>query len=162
MFISAENCTEFIITWQIKMYIPTFVRFQTKPQRGARFGNIRESASHHVSFSHLLCHSHFVCEWGVHRSPAQTQDSCNKICVNLYVCYMPNSSRCIVEAIFYRKYNFSMFLICHLKISNKLFCVISMFISAENCTEFIITCQSKMYILTFIRLQMIFFAILKK
>ena len=54
-----------------------------------------------------------------------------------------------------------MFLICHLKISNNLFWVISMFISAENCTEFIITCQTKMYIPTFIRFQIIFFAILK-
>ena len=65
----AENCTEFNFMNQIKMNISTFVRFQThffaiskncqfpayqlvegasKPQRGARFGNIRESASHHV------------------------------------------------------------------------------------------------------------------
>ena len=69
MFISAENCTEFIITNQTKKYISTFIRFwmitcpiskslhfpayqlvegASKPRRGARFENIRESASHHA------------------------------------------------------------------------------------------------------------------
>ena len=68
MFILAENCTEFIFIFQTKMYISTFILFfvmiftisenchfpaqqlvegASKPQRGARFGNIRESASHH-------------------------------------------------------------------------------------------------------------------
>ena len=51
------------------------------------------------------------------------------------------------------------FFMRHLEISNNLFWVISMFILAENCTEVIITCQFKMYISTFIRFCMTFFAI---
>ena len=61
-----------------------------------------------------------------------------------YVLYTPDSSRYIVEAIFYRKCDFSIFLICHLKISNNLFWVVSKFILAENCIEFINTCGTQL------------------
>ena len=81
--------------------------------------------------------------------------------MNLYFLYMPDSSRCIVGAIFHRKCKFSIFLVCHWKISNNFFWVISKFILAKNCTEFIVTSQMKMYISTFIRFWKIYFSILK-
>ena len=85
------------------------------------------------------CGTHTLCvSGGAQHSPAQMQRSWAKIFVNLYVLDMPDSSRCIVKAIFHSECTFSIFLMCHLKISNNLFWVISMFILAENCTEFII------------------------
>ena len=71
IFISAENCPEFSFINQIKMNISTLIQFLAtsftasekchfpalqlvegapKPRRGARFGNIREGASHTSAF----------------------------------------------------------------------------------------------------------------
>ena len=53
------------------------------------------------------CGTHTLCvSGGAHHSPTQMQHSWAKICTNLYVLYMPDSSRCIVEAISHRKCNF--------------------------------------------------------
>ena len=72
--------------------------------------------------------------------------SWTKIQINLYVFHVLDSSRGIVEVIFHPKCTLSIFFMCPLKISNNSFWVISMFILAKNCTEFIVTCQIKMYI----------------
>ena len=58
------------------------------------------------------CGTHTLCvSGGAQHSPAQMQHSWTKNCMNLYVLYMRDSSRCIVAAIFPRKSNFSTFLI---------------------------------------------------
>ena len=59
-------------------------------------------------FTWLTCGTHTLCvSGGAQHSPAQMQRSLAKIYMNLYVLYTPDSSRCIVVAIFHRKCSFS-------------------------------------------------------